>query len=124
MTKKAFTQSGLNIQSSNLNHFLRVYNRRTGRELGYIGNVSRNGLMLITRWRMETGSVFNMRIALPEAWMNQRFIDFDARCQWCRPDVDGESFDSGYLITQSSVHYDELIEALNSFFSFYSLQEK
>ena len=120
MSKKAFTQAGLTIQGNKLNHSLRVYNRRNGRELGFIGNISRNGLMLITRWPMETSSVFNMRIALPEAWINQHYIDFDARCQWCRPDIDGECFDSGYIITQSSIHYDELIEGLHHYFSFHS----
>ena len=119
MSKKAFAQKEFTIHGNKLDNFLKVYNRRTGRELGYIGNISRNGLMLITRFRMETGTVFNMRIALPEAWMNKQYIDFDARCQWCRPDVDAESFDSGYIITQNSIHYDELIEALRHYFSFY-----
>ena len=118
MSKKAFTQAPLPFYVESLDSYLKVYNRRTGREVGYIGNISRNGLMLITRWRMQTDGVFNLRVVLPGASQTKKYVDFDARCQWCRPDIDAESFDSGYTIVSSSVNYDCLIETLRYYFSF------
>ncbi len=118
MSKKTHQRAPLPFFRESLGHYLKVFNRRTGRELGYIGNISRNGLMLITRWRMQTNGVFNMRIALPDSIAGPKYVDFDARCQWCRPDVDAESFDSGYTVIASSVNYDQLIETLRSYFSF------
>ncbi|CAM3691533.1 PilZ domain-containing protein [Parendozoicomonas haliclonae] len=118
MSKKAFTQVSLPFVRDNLASFLKVYNRRTGRELGYIGNISRNGLMLITRWRVQTDTVFHLRIVLPDDLQTNCYVDFDARCQWCRPDIDAESFDSGYTVIASSVNYDTLIDSLRGYFSF------
>ena len=118
MSKKAFTQASLPFHGDSLGQYLRVFNRRTGRELGYLGNISRNGLMLITRWRVQADAVFNMRIVLPGTLLGKTYVDFDARCQWCRPDIDAESFDSGYTVVQSSMNYDLLIEALRRYFSF------
>ncbi len=118
MSKRAFTQASLPIVRENLACFLKVYNRRTGRELGYIGNISRNGLMLITRWRVQTDSVYHLRIVLPDGLYTNRYMDFDARCQWCRPDIDSESFDSGYTVVTSSVNFDGFIDCLRNYFSF------
>ncbi|WP_281647929.1 PilZ domain-containing protein [Parendozoicomonas sp. Alg238-R29] len=118
MSKKAFTQAPLPFHGDSLSSYLKVYNRRTGRELGYLGNISTNGLMLITRWRMQCEAEFNMRIVLPEPMLGKKYVDFDARCQWCRPDIDAESFDSGYVVLTSTVNYDLLISALQYYFSF------
>ncbi len=118
MSKKAFTQGSLTYVRENLCHFLKIYNRRTGRELGYVGNISRNGLMMITRWRVQTDTVFHLRIVLPDSQGRHCYVDFDARCQWCQPDIDGESFDSGYSIVASSVNYDSLVDTLRQYFSF------
>ncbi len=118
MSKRPFTSASLPYIRENLHHFLRVYNRRTGRELGYVGNISRNGLMLITRWRVQTDTVFHLRIVLPSDQNQHCYVDFDARCQWCQPDIDSESFDSGYSIVASSVNFESLIETLRQYFSF------
>ena len=118
MSKKTFIQAPLLINGHNLARFLQVYNQRTGRPLGYIGNISQHGLMLISRWRIETGALFNLRVSFPGAGESVSHIDFDAKCQWCRPDVDASSFDSGYTIADCSANYHLLFEALRNYFCF------
>ena len=101
-----------------LTHYLTVYNRYTGSEVGCIGNISRNSIMLMTPWMMEIGSVFCFRILLPAPICKKTEIDFDAKCQWCHPDVDPRGYDSGYIITYAPKEYDALIDSLRSYFSF------
>ncbi len=105
------------ITRHHLQDYLLVYNRNTGKPLGNIGNISCNGLMLISRLPMLTGAVFNLRIQVPEG-NEQRNIDFDARCHWCKPDVDPASFDSGYSIVTPGEDVFDLVEELREYFTF------
>ena len=109
------------IQQHELNEYLTVYNRNTLREMGGIGNISGNGLMLISSVPVLIGAVYNMRIILPENGGQTRYLDFDARCHWCKPDVGPEYFDSGYSIVNAGHGVIDLVESLRDFFTFNDL---
>lgn len=103
------------IERHQLNEYLRVYNRNTLREMGNIGNISSNGLMLISTVPVLIGAVYSMRIILPE---DGRIVDFEARCHWCNPDISPDYFDSGYSIVKAGDDIIDLVEALREYFSF------
>lgn len=109
------------IQRHELTHYLTVYNRNTLREMGGIGNISCNGLMLISEVPVLIGAVYNMRIVLPDLDGQMRYLDFDARCHWCKPDIGPEFFDSGYSIVNSGHGILSLVESLQDFFTFNDL---
>lgn len=120
MTRKVVSSNhSHSVQNEFLGHYLTVYNRYTGNEVGSIGNISRNSIMLMTPWMMEVGSIFCLRVLLPAPIAGTTEIDFDAKCQWCHPDIDPRGYDSGYTITHCEQGYDELIEALQTYFSFH-----
>ncbi|MGI9280626.1 MAG: PilZ domain-containing protein [Endozoicomonas sp.] len=106
------------IKRHQLNEYLTVYNRNTLREMGSIGNISSNGLMLISTVPVLIGAVYSMRIMLPGRDEEHSFVDFDARCHWCKPDVGPEFFDSGYSIVNAGHDIIDLVEALKEYFSF------
>ena len=106
------------ITRHQLGECLKIYNRNTMKEMGSIGNISSNGLMLISTVPVLMGAVYSMRIILPEAGSQVRFIDFDARCHWCKPDIGPEFFDSGYSIVKAGDDIINLVESLKDYFSF------
>ncbi|MRI33796.1 pilus assembly protein PilZ [Endozoicomonas sp. OPT23] len=106
------------ITRHHLAECLTIYNRNTMKEMGSIGNISSNGLMLISTVPVLMGAIYSMRIILPEADGKIRFIDFDARCHWCKPDVGPEFFDSGYSIVNAEDDIIDLVESLKDYFSF------
>ncbi|PJE80783.1 hypothetical protein CI610_00208 [invertebrate metagenome] len=107
------------IKRYQLSDYLTIYNRNTEREMGGIGNISSNGLMLVSTIPILIGAVYNMRIILPESESGHPVIlDFDARCHWCKPDVSPDYFDSGYSITENNQGIIDLVEALKTYFSF------
>ncbi|WP_257275201.1 MULTISPECIES: PilZ domain-containing protein [unclassified Endozoicomonas] len=106
------------IKRHQLNEYLTVYNRNTLREIGSIGNISSNGLMLISTVPVLIGAVYSMRIKLPGPDEEKNHIDFDARCHWCKPDVGPEFFDSGYSIVNAGHDIIDLVEVLKEYFSF------
>ena len=105
------------IKRHQLQDYLKVYNRNTMRVMGGIGNISCNGLMLISSVPVLIGAVYNMRIIIPDEY-GERYLDFDARCHWCTPDVGPEYFDSGYSVTNAGHDIIDLVETLKSYFMF------
>jgi len=101
-----------------LAHFLKVYNRITGRELGYLGSISPTHMMLMSRWRMQTDCTFYLRIMLPSPVHGENCVDFDVYCQWSKPDPGADSFDSGCLILSSSLCHEVLRTSISHYFSF------
>ena len=110
------------IQRHQLTFFLKVFNRFTDKPIGYLGNVSDGGLMLISQLPMLVDANFEFRIKLPGADGEVQFIDLTARCLWCREDLTPHYYDSGFILYQPPAEYSGLISAVQRFFSVQPLQ--
>ena len=107
------------IKRNHLSYYLKVYNRKTGKPIGYIVNISTEGLRLVSHIPLLTHSVFQFRIKLPrEIEEGERNIDFDALSCWCRPDVSPDCFDTGFKIVEAPEALLSLVEGLNQYFCF------
>lgn len=108
------------IERHQLPYYLKVFNRITDKPMGSIGNVSLDGLMLISQLPILVGARFDMRLKIP-GQHGMHFIDFSANCQWCREDVTPGIYDSGFAPVAPPADYVEMIDALRYYFSFHSL---
>ncbi|MHA6492716.1 PilZ domain-containing protein [Pseudomonas borbori] len=114
-------QTQRRIQRHLLPSYLNVFNRITDRPMGYIGNVSLDGMLLISQLPLLINARFDMRLKIPGP-ETQHFIDFSATCQWCREDVTPGSYDSGFALVAPPADYVEMVEALRYYFSFHPVQ--
>ncbi|HEX5842410.1 MAG TPA: PilZ domain-containing protein [Pseudomonas sp.] len=114
------TQVQRRIERHQLPYYLKVFNRITDKPMGYIGNVSLDGLLLISQLPMLVGARFDMRLKIPSQG-EQHFIDFSANCQWCREDVTPGCYDSGFALVAPPADYVEMVDALRHYFSFYPM---
>lgn len=76
--------------------YLKVFNRITDKPMGYIGNVSEDGLLLISQLPMLVGARFELRLKVPGLGGRPQCIDFSADCRWTCEDVTPGHFDSGF----------------------------
>ena len=106
------------IKRHQLPYYLEVYNRITKKPLGYIVNISPQGMMLVSNSQTLTHAIFNMYMMLPEAINGHKRIDFDALSQWCKPDVTPGYYDTGFSFTKVPPELAELVEALKDYFTF------
>lgn len=109
------------IERHQLPYYLKVFNRVTDKPLGFIGNLSENGLMLISPYPMMVNACFSMRLKIPGKDGRLHYIDFDARCQWSREDVTPGSFDSGFSMVTTPDEIVDMCAALQQYFSFHPL---
>ena len=109
------------IDRHQLPYYLKVFNRVTDKPMGNIGNVSLDGLMLISPLPMLLNARFDMRLKIPGKDNRLHCIDFHATCQWCREDITPGSFDSGFALVAPPADYVEMVDALRYYFSFRGL---
>lgn len=74
------------IERHQLPCVLKVYNRFTDQQLGYLGNASEDGLMLISHLPVLVGPDFELQLRVPLAGGGLQFINLTASCLWCRED--------------------------------------
>lgn len=80
---------------------LRLFDRKTGMNIGRLVNISADGLKISSRDEIAVGSEFPISMILPETMAGSNTLSFDIQAVWCRPadDVDGE-FRTGFRITK------------------------
>ncbi len=106
------------IQRHQLPYYLNVFNRYTDRPLGFIGNLSEGGLMLISPYPMMLAQQFEMRLKIPGQNGRVCHVDFSAMSLWSREDVTPGSYDTGFALLEPSLEIREMIDALHHYFSF------
>jgi len=106
------------IQRHQLPYYLNVFNRFTEKPLGFIGNLSEGGLMLISPYPMMLGVRFEMRLKIPGQSGQLRQVDFSAFSLWSSEDVTPGSYDTGFSLIDPPGDIREMIAALHHYFSF------
>lgn len=108
------------IERHQLPCVLKVYNRCTNQQIGYLGNASEDGLMLISQLPVLVGPDFELQLRVPLAGGGMQFINLTASCLWCREDETPGHHDAGFMLLQAPVEYDDFVRSLRSYFSFRS----
>ncbi|MFB3305498.1 MULTISPECIES: PilZ domain-containing protein [unclassified Pseudomonas] len=110
------------IERHQLSCFLQVFNRFTDKPIGYLGNVSAKGLMLISHLPLMVDADFELRLKIPDQEGEIQAIDLTATCLWSHEDINPQHYDSGFSVIKASAEYEQLITALLNYFSFDPLQ--
>lgn len=110
------------IERHQLPCFLQVFNRLTDKPIGYLGNVSEDGLMLISQLPMMIDVDFELRLKIPGPEGDVHAVDLTATCLWSHEDINPQHYDSGFRVSQAPAEYGRLIDALVNYFSFDPLQ--
>ena len=110
------------IERHQLPYFLRVFNSVTDKPIGFLGNVSEDGLMLISQLPMMIGADFDLRLKIPMAGGCHQVIDLKGCCLWCHEDATPHHYDAGFSLQWAPPEYGQLVDALKLYFSFQPLQ--
>lgn len=77
---------------------LRVLDRKTGQPVGRLGNVTDEGMMLISQKPINTGSLLQLQVAVPEEIKAGGKIMFDGKSVWCKEDADSGLHKVGFKL--------------------------
>ena len=109
------------IERHQLPYFLKVFNSVTDKPMGFLGNVSEDGLMLISQLPIMIGADFDLRLKIPMADGCQQVIDIKGCCLWCHEDATPHHYDAGFSLQRAPPEFGQLVAALKQYFSFQPL---
>jgi len=79
-----------------LNFFTRVFDLKSGELLGYLGDITTAGAMVISELPIDPEVTFKLRMDLPEHQFGKDRLDMEARSLWCQPDINPQFFNTGF----------------------------
>ena len=80
-------------------YFSRVIDRKSGILLGYLSDLTKDGLMLISETPIALGQDFDVLMDLPEDFAPREQLALSVHSLWSKPDVDPTYFNTGFNIT-------------------------
>lgn len=83
--------------------YSRVFDRTTGRVLGYLSDLTSGGAMIISDTSTTEGQDISLRFDLPDpSLFSTDHLNIEARIVWCQPDIDPAFFNIGFEFTEIS----------------------
>lgn len=77
--------------------YSRVFDRSSGRVIGYLSDLTDKGAMVISDSSMAENQDISLRFDLPDpALFSTDHLNVDTRIKWCRPDVDPAFYNIGF----------------------------
>jgi hypothetical protein len=75
---------------------LKVYNKKTKRDIGSIVDISLNGMRLISEEEFSEDSPYHFVIKLPKGYIHGYSFDIDADMRWCRKAEEEQFYEAGF----------------------------
>jgi hypothetical protein len=100
--------------------YSRVFDRKTGKLLGYLGNITMEGVMVISEEPTKIGESYKIRMDLPEYIYQKSALCFQAESLWCDSDVDPNFHNTGFKLKEINQEDKQII---TSFIKDYGLRE-
>jgi len=92
--------------------YSRIFDRKTGKLLGYLSDLTPEGAMVISEDAVEKGLVYRLRMDLPEGSFDKNQLDFEAQSVWCKKDVDPHFYNVGFRLIGVPPQDEAIIEQI------------
>jgi c-di-GMP-binding flagellar brake protein YcgR len=99
--------------------YSRVFERNLGNMLGYLGDLSLSGAMIISEHPQPLNSVLALRFDLPDLQLfNVGQLDVAARVAHCDPDINPAFYNIGFEFLELSPEQKEIVEKMMDAYEF------
>jgi len=99
--------------------YSRVFERKLGKMLGYLGDLSMSGAMIISEHPQTINSVLSLRFDLPDLQLfSVGELDIAARVAHCDPDINPAFYNIGFEFLEPTPKQQEIIEKMMDAYEF------
>ena len=93
--------------------YSRVFERSTGRVVGYLSDLTDKGAMVISDTSMAENQDVSLRFDLPDpSLFSTDHLNIDTQIMWCRPDIDPAFYNIGFQFKTISPEQAKIIEEM------------
>jgi len=99
--------------------YSRVFERPTGKLLGYLADLNEDGAMIIAEEPLAVGAVLSLRLDLPDPKLFDAYhLNVSARVAHCSPDLSPELYDIGLEFRDVTPDHKAVIEKMMEVYEF------
>jgi hypothetical protein len=99
--------------------YSRVFDRVSGRVLGYLSDLTSGGAMIISDSSIVEDQDINLRFDLPDPTLfSADHLNMDAHIRWCRPDIDPAFYNIGFEFKEISPEQAKIIDEMITAYEF------
>jgi hypothetical protein len=91
------------LKRRHLIYYLQVTDRSTGALIGFLVNISPQGIMIMSEHPLPVGKQFNLQLLLPSTTGEKEYLQFDALSKWCKQSINTDFYDIGFELLNVSV---------------------
>ena len=106
------------LNRRHLIYYLRVFDRNTNILIGHLVDITAEGIMLISEDPIDTYTIFQLKMDLPQRMENKEQLHFDAKSLWHKKDVNPNFYNTGFQFLKVSRDHFVVIEQLLDDFGF------
>ena len=92
------------LKRRHLIYYLRVTERGTGALVGFLVNITPQGIMIMSEEPIPEGKTFELQLLVPGETTQRRYLQFKARSLWCKKSVNTDFYDSGFELQNINVN--------------------
>ena len=91
--------------------YSRVFDRVSGKVLGYLSDMNQLGAMIISDDPMVEGTPISLRFDLPDPPLfSTDHLNIEARIAWCQPDIDPAFYNIGFQFNSITEEQSRIID--------------
>lgn len=106
------------IKRRYLMYYSRVFDAHTQSLLGHLVDITPLGAMVISEKSIETNVPFRLKLELSNDVSDKRYLEFESKSLWCRPDIDPSFYDTGFELINVSDEDKAVIERIVAAYGF------
>ncbi|WP_120994491.1 PilZ domain-containing protein [Stutzerimonas urumqiensis] len=91
---------------------IRVTNRLSGDDMGYVGDLSLGGLRMVASEPLVVGGCYEITLHVPEHGERVADVPVTVICQWSRRDSRRGSFEMGFSLDRPAPEFSLLVQGL------------
>ena len=102
--------------------YLKIFDQHTGELLGHLGDISKEGMMIIADAAFPLQQQWDVRMVLPDdRAFSQKFLDLQVQSRWSAPDVNPEFHCTGFLFINKAENDFTVIDKVINLLTFEEL---
>lgn len=83
------------LKRRHLIYYLHVLERSSGEHVGYLVDITTNGIMIMSENPVAPGTLLELKILVATEMSARHYLNFDARAVHCEPSINGNTYDIG-----------------------------
>lgn len=79
-------------------YYLQVREQETDEFLGYLIDISYEGMLLMSQSPLEVGKLYKLKIMLPDDGGEKKTLVFEGESKWCNNEYNPDFYDTGFRL--------------------------